>query len=107
MFSKRKRNSEFSEIDRASKEILDRINELEALVGKGTAIKAMQPERNTLPPPDRVMESRQHRTLKVAVASNSVRNSRRELKDNSFLLLLLIASIAASAFWIVRLLEHS
>lgn len=107
MFSRRKKNSEFSELDRASREILDRINELEELVGKGKAIKAMQPERNTLPPPDRVMESRQHRTLKVAVASNSVRNSRRELRDNSFLLILLGLSIAASAFWIVRLLEQS
>ncbi|MEG0837745.1 MAG: hypothetical protein RR138_06960 [Akkermansia sp.] len=108
MFSKRKKaSSEFSEIDRASRDLLVRISELEALVGKSNEIKAMQPDRNTLPPPDRVRESRQNRTLKVAVARGNVRNSQRELRDNSVLLLLLIASIAASVFWILRLFDQA
>lgn len=107
MFGKRKKkSSELREIDRASKELLQSINELEDLLNK-RASRTMQPDRNTLPPPDRVRESRQHRTLKVAVARGNVRNVRREIFENTFLLILLVGAIAASAYWVLRLLEQA
>lgn len=107
MFGKKKKKSSgLSEIERASRELLDDINELEELINK-RATRVMQPERNTLPPPDRVRESRQHRTLKVAVNRGNVRNVRREIFENTFLLVLLVAAIAASAYWVLRLLEQA
>lgn len=105
MFGKRKRKSSaFSEIDRASEELLQSISELEELINK-RASRTMQPDRNTLPPPDRVRESRQHRTLKVAVSKGSVRNVRREIFENTLLLVLLVAAIAASAWWVLKLID--
>lgn len=105
MLNKRKRkSSELNELERQSRELLQGINELEDLLQKRSA-KTMQPTRNTLPPPDRVRESRQHRTLKVAVSKGDVKNVRRETAENTVLLVLLIAAICTSAYWALKLLE--
>lgn len=103
---KSRRGTEFDNLDRASRELMQKINELEEMIGQGAPV-SMQPQRNTLPPPDRVRQTRQHNTLKVAVARGNVRNARRELHESTALLLVLICSIAASTFWIIRLLEQN
>ncbi|WPX41768.1 hypothetical protein QET93_006640 [Akkermansia sp. N21116] len=102
---RKQRDSEFSDLDRASRELMQKISELEEMVGQGSPV-SMHPQRNTLPPPDRVRQTRQQNTLKVAVARGNVRNARRELHESTALLLVLICSIAASTFWIIRLLDQ-
>ena len=87
----KRRSSELAELDRASREIESRIQELEASLKRPSQQTRMRLDRNTMPPPDRVREGT---------------NMRRELRENFMLLGLLICAIAVSFCWIVRLLEQ-
>lgn len=102
---RKKRAGKLNEFERRQEELLQSINELEDIINR-RATKTMQPSRNTLPPPDRMRESRQSRTLKVAVARGNVRNVRREIAENTLLLVLLIAAIGTSAYWVLKLLQQ-
>ena len=98
----KRRSSELAELDRASREIENRIQELEASLKRPA-----QQTRNTMPPPDRVREGTQNRALRAVVARDGrATNMRRELRENFMLLGLLVCAIAASFCWIVRLLEQ-
>ena len=95
----KRRSSELAELDRASREIESRIQELEASLKR--------PAQQTMPPPDRVREGTQNRALRAVVARDGrATNMRRELRENFMLLGLLVCAIAASFCWIVRLLEQ-
>ena len=99
----KRRSSELAELDRASREIESRIQELEASLKR----PSQRLDRNTMPPPDRVREGNQNRALRAVVARDGrATNMRRELRENFMLLGLLICAIAASFCWIVRLLEQ-
>ena len=91
----KRRSSELAELDRASREIESRIQELEASLKRPSQQTRMRLDRNTMPPPDRVREGNQNRALRAVVA-----------RENFMLLGLLICAIAASFCWIVRLLEQ-
>ena len=100
----KRRSSELAELDRASREIESRIQELEASLKRPSQQTRMRLDRNTMPPPDRVREGNQNRALRAVVARDGrATNMRRE---NFMLLGLLICAIAASFCWIVRLLEQ-
>ncbi len=106
LIKKRKqRDPEYSSLSREARELMEKINALEEMVGQGSPI-SMQHQRNTLPPLDRVRQSTQDKTLKVAVARGNVRNSRRALHESTFLMVVLIGAIVASTFWIIRLLDQ-
>ena len=103
----KRRSSELAELDRASREIESRIQELEASLKRPSQQTRMRLDRNTMPPPDRVREGNQNRALRAVVARDGrATNMRRELRENFMLLGLLICAIAASFCWIVRLLEQ-
>ena len=90
----KRRSSELAELDRASREIENRIQELEASLKR--------PTQQT-----RVREGTQNRALRAVVARDGrATNMRRELRENFMLLGLLVCAIAASFCWIVRLLEQ-
>lgn len=61
---------------------------------------------NTMGPPDEIVRRRQNRRIHVAMGNGRVQNTRRELRDNVFLLVLLVVSIAASGWWIFNLLKE-
>lgn len=103
----KRRSSELAELDRASREIESRIQELEASLKRPSQQTRMRLDRNTMPPPDRVREGNQNRALRAVVARDGrATNMRRELRENFMLLGLLICAIAVSFCWIVRLLEQ-
>ena len=103
----KRRSSELAELDRASREIESRIQELEASLKRPSQQTRMRLDRNTMPPPDRVREGNQNRALRAVVARDGrATNMRRELRENFMLLGLLICALAASFCWIVRLLEQ-
>ena len=93
----KRRSSELAELDRASREIESRIQELEASLKRPSQQTRMRLDRNTMPPPDRVREGNQNRALRAVVARDGrATNMRRELRENFMLLGLLICAIAAS-----------
>lgn len=110
MMSKRKnrqRPPQLTELERASREIDTRIQELEAALNKPSQPVRARLDRNTMPPPDRVREGNQDRSLHAVVERNGrATNMRRELRENFMLLGLLVCAIAASFCWIIRLLEQ-
>lgn len=98
----KRRSSELAELDRASREIESRIQELEASLKRPSQQTRMRLDRNTMPPPDRVREGNQNRALRAVVARDGrATNMRRELRENFMLLGLLICAIAVSFCWIV------
>lgn len=100
-------SSELAELERASREIENRIQELEASLNRPAPQARMHLDRNTMPPPDRVQESNQNRALRAVIARDGrASNTRRELRENFMLLGLLICAIIASFCWIIRLLEQ-
>lgn len=103
---KKKKRGELNDIDRASEELLQSINDLEDIINRRSG-RTMQPSRNTLPPPDRVRESHQHKILTKAVSRGNVRNVRREIVENTLLLILLIGAILASSYWVLNLLKSA
>lgn len=103
----KRRSSELAELDRASREIELRIQELEASLKRPAPQTRMRLDRNTMPPPDRIREGNQNRALRAVVARDGrATNMRRELRENFMLLGLLICATAASFCWIIRLLEQ-
>ncbi len=93
-------------LNREAREIDNRIHELEATL-KRPRHRTMNSNANTMPPPDRVIEGAQNRALRSVVARNGrAANSRRDLRENYILLILLICAVLASFFWIIRLLEQ-
>ena len=65
----KRRSSELAELDRASREIENRIQELEASLKRPAQQTRMRLDRNTMPPPDRVREGTQNRALRAVVAA--------------------------------------
>ena len=59
----KRRSSELAELDRASREIESRIQELEASLKRPSQQTRMRLDRNTMPPPDRVREGNQNREI--------------------------------------------
>ena len=53
----KRRSSELAELDRASREIESRIQELEASLKRPSQQTRMRLDRNTMPPPDRVRDA--------------------------------------------------
>ena len=103
----KRRSSELAELDRASREIELRIQELEASLKRPAPQTRMRLDRNTMPPPDPIREGNQNRALRAVVARDGrATNMSRELRENFMLLGLLICAIAASFCWIIRLLEQ-
>ncbi len=105
---KSKRHSpQLDELDRASRDIESRIQELEATLKRPGRKVRMQDDHNTLPPLERTRECAQLKALRAVVARNGrAVNSRRELRETLLLLTLLICAVAASFFWIMRLMEQ-
>ena len=64
----KRRSSELAELDRASREIENRIQELEASLKRPAQQTRMRLDRNTMPPPDRVREGTQNRALRAESA---------------------------------------
>ena len=82
----KRRSSELAELDRASREIENRIQELEASLKRPAQQTRMRLDRNTMPPPDRVREGTQNRALRAVVARDGrATNMRRELRENFML----------------------
>ena len=103
----KRRSSELAELDRASREIESRIQELEASLKRPSQRNRMRQDRTPMPPPHRGREGNQNRALRAVVARDGrATNMRRELRENFMLLGLLISAIAVSFCWIVRLLEQ-
>lgn len=63
--------------------------------------------QNTLEPPEDIRRERQRRKIHAAVTKQQVHNTRRELRENTLMLVLLIACIGVSFFWILNLLHAS
>lgn len=83
----KRRSSELAELDRASREIELRIQELEASLKRPAPQTRMRLDRNTMPPPDRIREGNQNRALRAVVARDGrATNMRRELRENFMLL---------------------
>lgn len=61
----KRRSSELAELDRASREIELRIQELEASLKRPAPQTRMRLDRNTMPPPDRIREGNQNRALRA------------------------------------------
>ncbi len=100
-------SAQLDELDRASRDIESRIQELEASLKRPGRKMRMPDDHNTLPPLERTRESAQIKALRSAVARNGrAVNSRRELREPLLLLSLLICAVAASFFWILRLMEQ-
>ena len=98
----KRRSSELAELDRASREIENRIQELEASLKRPAQQTRMRLDRNTMPPPDRVREAH---GSKAPIARLADRVS-FFFVPAVMLLGLLVCAIAASFCWIVRLLEQ-
>ena len=73
----KRRSSELAELDRASREIENRIQELEASLKRPAQQTRMRLDRNTMPPPDRVREGTQNRAHAGLAAGRDVRPARR------------------------------
>ncbi len=99
-------DAQMDQLNIQARRIDNSIQELEATL-KRTRHRTMNPNTNTMPPPDRVIESAQNRALRAVVARNGrAVNSRRDLRESYILLILLIGAVSASFFWIIRLLEQ-
>lgn len=103
---RRQRTSDLQrELDLQQEEIGKKIAHLKAMVQKAPARRAANP--NTMGAPDDIVAKRQTRRIHVAMTHNAMQNTRRELRDNLFLLTLLVLSIAASMCWIYSLLQEA
>ncbi len=102
---RRNKNSSYQkEFDLREAEINREIANLKAYLAKPQTRR--RPDPNTMGPPDEIVARRQNKRIHVAMTRGGVQNTRRELRDNIFLLILLIVSIAASGWWIFNLLKE-
>lgn len=103
MFSGRKRKKEgFNELDQASARIRQSIQELEEEL-RSRSDEKIRSGPNVLPPLERVKTNKSNVKLHVAVSKGQVRNRRNEMKDSTFLLLLMVLAIVASIYWVLHL----
>ncbi len=108
MFFKKRRSSRHSDLNRTVQALEAEIQALENSLKQKHASPQKTGVKQTLPPPERRKTYRQERALHVAMARHGrTSNIRRELKENFFLLLLLIVANVTSTLWIIRLLERS
>lgn len=102
---RRSKNSFYQkEFDLREAELDRKIANLKAYVAKPPARRRSDP--NTMGPPEEIVAHRQNKRIHVAMSRGVVQNTRRELRDNIFLLVLLIVSIATSGWWIFNLLKE-
>lgn len=103
---RRQRTNELQrELDLQQEEIGKKIAHLKALVQQAPTRHATNP--NTMGAPDDIVAKMQKKRLHVAMVRRNMQNTRRELRDNLFLLALLVVSIAASMCWIYSLLKEA
>ncbi len=94
------------ELDLQQEEIGKKIAHLKEFMQKAPAARrAANP--NTMGAPDDIVAKRQTKRIHVAMSHGNMQNTRRELRDNLFLLTLLVISIAASMCWIYSLLKEA
>ncbi|MBT9450072.1 hypothetical protein [Akkermansia glycaniphila] len=105
MASRKSKYAPLDELDLRQQQIDKELADLRAFVqGAPTRIQEME---NTLSAPEDILTKRQTRRIKCAVDKGHVYNTRRELKENTLLLLLLVASIIASLCWLLNLLNQA
>lgn len=107
MFSKKapkKLSQEELEIDRIMQSYQEKIDQLQKS-SQGMKEAAIR-QSNTLPPMETLATRKQQKRLKVATTQGSTENLKREVKNNAFLLLLLIFAIATSSALAIKLLNQ-
>lgn len=102
---RRKTTLQQRELELQKAEIDRRIAQLKNIVNKLPA--RVRNTSNTMEAPEDIIDRRQTQRIHVAARKGSLQNTRRELGENVFLLILLILSITASSWWIFTLLRAS
>lgn len=98
---RRKPDDELDQLNDASRELDQRIAELEALPNQ-LELELIERE-STIPPPDDILDRDRHRRFEEQAARGEIRNERRAQGRSLLLMALLLAATGALISWMIQL----
>lgn len=98
---RKKSPDELDQLADASRELDEKIAELEALPSQ-LEMELLERE-STIPPPDDLIERDRHRRFEEQAARGEIRNERRTQGRSLLLMFLMLGALAAVILWIIEL----
>ncbi len=101
MARKQSRDEQLDQLADASRELEEKIAELEALPSQ-LELELIERE-TTIPPPDDLVDRDRHRRFEEQAARGEIRNERRAQGRSLLLMFLMLGAIAAIVSWVIEL----
>ncbi|GAA5482256.1 hypothetical protein [Haloferula sargassicola] len=99
--ARKKSSDELDQLADASRELEEKIAELEALPSQ-LELELLERE-STIPPPDDLIDRDRHRRFEEQAARGEIRNERRAQGRSLMLMFLMLGALAAVISWVIEL----
>ncbi|MBB5353734.1 hypothetical protein HNR46_003995 [Haloferula luteola] len=99
--ARKKSTDELDQLASASRELEQKIAELEALPSQ-LELELLERE-STIPPPDDLIDRDRHRRFEEQAARGEIRNERRAQGRSLVLMFLMLGALAAVISWVIEL----
>jgi ABC-type Na+ efflux pump permease subunit len=108
-FGSKKKQEDFSEIERQKEALQAQINELQSFI-KEAPEKLQQEEQErlqTMPAPDELTQRRRENDFSNRLTKGELKNERRHQARSALLFVLLVAAIISVSLWVYRIIAES